>query len=84
MTEKTLYRIEHFITAIYTSVITIVLLFGMFKCTEEQYVFGYNKDFEKIYQKMFEVDSLIGIISIKADSIDWQRLDSLNAELYEN
>ena len=56
MTEKTLYRIEHFITAIYTSVITIVLLFGMFKCTEEQYVFGYNKDFEIIYQKMFQVD----------------------------
>jgi hypothetical protein len=56
----------------------------MFKCTEEQYVFGYNKDFEQIYQKMFEVDSLMGIISIKADSIDWQKLDSLNAELYED
>mgnify|MGYP003119053510 FL=1 len=84
MTQKSLNKIEHLYTAFYTSIITIVLLFGMFKCTEEQYVFGYNKDFEQIYQKMFEVDSLMGMISIKADSIDWQRLDSLNAELYEN
>ena len=81
---KTHNRIEHFITAVFASVLTMVLLFTSLKCTEEQYVFGYNKDFEELSQQMYEVDSLLMLIHLHADSIDWEKLDSLNAEIYEN
>ena len=49
---------------------TFGLLLGVYTCSEETYLMGYNKNMEEINQAMFEVDSLIMTIQMDLDSIN--------------
>ena len=48
----------------------IIYIFNFFiSCTDDTFLFGYNKDLEEIHQAMFEVDSLIMTIQMDLDSL---------------
>ena len=49
----------------------IIYIFTFFiSCTDDTFLFGYNKDLEEIHQSMFEVDSLIMTIQMNLDSLN--------------
>ena len=48
---------------------TLGLFIGVYTCSEDTYIMGYNKDMETIHQQMFEVDSLIMRIQMDLDSL---------------
>ena len=48
---------------------TLGLFIGVYTCSEDTYIMGYNKDMETIHQQMFEVDSLIMTIQMDLDSL---------------
>jgi len=44
----------------------------MSSCDDNIYIANYNKDFEEINQKIFEVDSLLRTINMEIDSLNAQ------------
>ena len=51
-------------------IVYIVMI--MSSCDDNIYIANYNKDFEEINQKIFEVDSLLRTINMEIDSLNAQ------------
>jgi hypothetical protein len=68
-------KIESFLNTLLklTGVVGIVYIFMiMSSCDDNIYIANYNKDFEEINQKIFEVDSLLRTINMEIDSLNAQ------------
>jgi len=57
---------------IYTfSVIALLyVIVNIYSCSDDTFIAGYNKDMEEIHYQMFEVDSLVRILSLEIDSLN--------------
>jgi len=49
--------------------VVIGIILFLSSCSNETYIAGYNKDFEELAQKKFEVDSLLMQIQMDLDSL---------------
>ena len=49
---------------------TFGLLLGVYTCSEETYLMGYNKNMEEINRHIFVIDSLVMDINLTLDSLN--------------